>query len=181
MSGITQSRGDELRALTLLGFGELGSATGAIGHVQETIAGRVFRAVGPPARVVEVAHTTITNGVFGALRGATALLGRAADGALANRPPSAAPALSTTPRGAAALAALNGLIGDELEREDSPLCEPMTVRVGGVAVAPEREALAQAFPGATPRVAVFVHGLMETEFAWHWGGGPTYGARLADE
>src|SRR5256714_1059515 len=125
MSGITQSRGDELRALSLLGFGELGSATGAIGHVQETIAGRVFRAVGPPARVVGEAHPTSPNGVCGALGGAAALRGRAADGALANRPPSGAPALSTTPRGAAGLAALNGLIGDELEGEDSPLCEPM--------------------------------------------------------
>jgi len=181
MTELTESRGDELRALSHLGFGELGSAARGIGQVHEAIAGRVFRAVGSQGRVVEAAHTAITNGVYGALRGATAALGRAADSAIATRRAPAAPALSTTPRGAAALGALNGLIGDELEREGSALRQPMSLRVRGEVVTPEREALAAAFPAATPRLAVFVHGLMETEFGWHWGGGPTYGARLAED
>ena len=30
----------------------------------------------------------------------------------------------------------------------------------------------------TPRLAVFVHGLFETEHAWRYGGGPRYGDRL---
>jgi len=92
--------------------------------------------------------------------------------------------LSSSPRGAAAIAALNGLIGDALERDDNALAQPMAVRVDGEVVAPDREALAAAFPGATPRIAVFVHGLMETEFAWRLGArrtGSTYGARLAEE
>jgi pimeloyl-ACP methyl ester carboxylesterase len=180
MSEMTTTGPDELRALTRLGFGELGAVAGGIGQIHAAIAGRVFRpltaTLGPIPRLVEAAHGTATAGVYGALRGATTAAGRAAERAVPARR-----ALSATPRGAAALAALNGLIGDELEREGNPLSQPMAVRAGGVAVAPEREALAQAFPTATPRVAVFVHGLMETEFAWHWGGGPTYGARLADE
>jgi pimeloyl-ACP methyl ester carboxylesterase len=36
-----------------------------------------------------------------------------------------------------------------------------------------------AFPQPTPRMAVFLHGLMETEFSW--GGRANYGSRLAEE
>jgi pimeloyl-ACP methyl ester carboxylesterase len=38
--------------------------------------------------------------------------------------------------------------------------------------------VAEAFPDATPRIVVFLHGLMETEHAWRYGGEETYGARL---
>ena len=60
----------------------------------------------------------------------------------------------------------------------------MAVRVGGRDVPPETTELAAAFPGATPRLAVFVHGLGEHEGAWGVDaedGGPTYGTRLADD
>src|SRR3712207_7306847 len=53
--------------------------------------------------------------------------------------------------------------GDELHAQGSELQEPMAVRVGGEIVPPDARGLATAFPGATPRVVVFVHGLMETE------------------
>jgi len=57
------------------------------------------------------------------------------------------------------------------------------VRVGGEPVAIERHALDAAFPGAGPRLVVFLHGLMGTEFYWQWGaeGEVTYGSRLEDE
>jgi pimeloyl-ACP methyl ester carboxylesterase len=55
------------------------------------------------------------------------------------------------------------------------------VRAGGDVVAPERAALAAAFPRASPRLVVFVHGLMETEHAWRLGGRESYGERLARE
>jgi pimeloyl-ACP methyl ester carboxylesterase len=58
------------------------------------------------------------------------------------------------------LAILNGLRGDALE---PPLAIPMTLRASGEPM---------------PRLAVFVHGLFETEHAWRYGGGPTYGERL---
>ena len=40
-------------------------------------------------------------------------------------------------------------------------------------------ALREAFPGATPRVVVLVHGLMCTETCWTMEDGTDYGARLA--
>ena len=80
------------------------------------------------------------------------------------------------------MAVLNGLVGDRLEREGSPLEQPMAIRVGGLPVAPERAALAEAFPAATPRLVVFLHGLMESERGWRLGrrqGREDYGTRLA--
>ena len=170
-------RADETRALTRLAFDELSGFPYAIGQVHRAVADRVFRALGPTGRPVQLAHDTISAGVYGGLRGATRGLGTLAERGLlvtgrATRP------ISTTPRGAATIAALNGLIGDVLERDGNVLHQPMAVRVGGHAVDLEHEALAAAFPDATPRLVVFVHGLMETEFAWRLGGAETYGSRL---
>jgi pimeloyl-ACP methyl ester carboxylesterase len=55
------------------------------------------------------------------------------------------------------------------------------VRVGNRPLPLEADAVAAAFPDATPRLVVFVHGLMETEFSWRVGAGPdgeTYATRL---
>jgi pimeloyl-ACP methyl ester carboxylesterase len=173
---------DEVRALSRLTFDELAGALGGIGAVHLAIAQRAFRAAGPGARGAHATHDAIAGGVYAGLRGAAGALGRAADVALERRGAPERRALSTTPRGAAALAALNGLVGDRLERERSALQEPMTVRVRGRAVAPEPPQLAEAFPDAAPRLVVFVHGLMETEHAWRLGardGREPYGVRLA--
>jgi pimeloyl-ACP methyl ester carboxylesterase len=166
---------DELQALARLGFEELGAAMSGIGGVHRGIAERVFRAVGPQGLPVRVAHDRISAGVYAGLRGASALLGGASAGLVARRE---TPALSSHPRGALALAALNGLIGDRLEREGSPLHVPMTVRHRGEPVPAEPAEVAAAFPEATPHVVVFLHGLMESEHAWRYGGREPYGARL---
>jgi pimeloyl-ACP methyl ester carboxylesterase len=180
----------ELRALTLLGFDELRQATGGIGSIQQAVAGRVFRAVGPGAALVRPAHQAVTRGVYAGLGLGTRALGMAAAAAVGARE---APALSTTPRGSAVIAAITGLRGDALEEEGSPLAQPMAVRVAGEPVATDPEALAAAFPAATARIVMFLHGLMETEFSWgiHRGAagtarglrkaGQTYGTRLAGE
>jgi pimeloyl-ACP methyl ester carboxylesterase len=166
----------ELRALTLLGFDELRQASGGIGSIQQAVAGRVFRAVGPGAALVRPMHQAVTRGVYAGLGLGTRALGMAAAAAVAGRD---APPLSTTRSGSAVIAAITGLRGDALEDEGSPLAQPMAVRVAGEPVATEPDALASAFPAATPRIVVFLHGLMETEFSW--GTGQTYGTRLEDE
>jgi pimeloyl-ACP methyl ester carboxylesterase len=170
----------ELRALSRLAFDELGGAPGGIGDMHRAVAQRVFRATGPAAGPVEAIHRTVTAASYAAVRGGFGVAGRVVDLALRGRDVP----LSTTPRGAAVVAAVQGLRGDVLEREGSPLHAPMAVRVDGAPVPPDREALAAAFPGATSRVVVFLHGLMETEHAWAWRAdemGGTYGSRLADD
>jgi pimeloyl-ACP methyl ester carboxylesterase len=177
-----ESRRDEARALGRLAFDELRDAAGGIGAIHRGIADRVFRLVGPPARSVEVTHNRIAGGVYATVGGAFGVAGRATDAALELSGATPETRLSSTPRGAAVIAAITGLIGDKLERDGSPLVAPMGLRVDGEPVTPDRESLAAAFPGASSRLVVFLHGLMESEFAWRLGAGPggeTYGSRLA--
>jgi pimeloyl-ACP methyl ester carboxylesterase len=173
---------DEARALVRLGFDELHGFTRSIGTTERDVAARAFRHV-PAGKPIQFVHDTVANGVVGALGGATATLARGAEAVVARRPRPQRPLSATLP-GGMGLAVLNGLIGDRLEREGSPLQEPMAVRVGGLPVPPEREALARAFPAATPRLVVFVHGLMGEEHGWLLGrrqGREDYGSRLARE
>jgi pimeloyl-ACP methyl ester carboxylesterase len=174
---------DEPRALARLGFAELGRATSGIERVHRAISDRAFGAVGPVARGAKLMHDGISGVVYGSVRGGMSAAGVAADQALALRPAPEDRELSTSSRGSGLLAVINGLIGDVLEREGSELQEPMAVRVDGHVVAPERDALRTAFRAPTSRLVVFVHGLMETEFAWRLGAGrqegETYGTRLA--
>ena len=172
------ARPHELRALSRLAGAELAGGAGGIGGIHDAIAGRVFGALGPASLPARRTHDAIVRGVYATLQGGAALAGRGA-GELLGRRGAEGPPLSATPRGAAALAVLNGLYGDALEAEGSDLQVVMAVRVAGEAVAPEPALLAAAFPAATGHVVVFLHGLMESEHAWRLGGRPAYGERLA--
>ena len=59
--------------------------------------------------------------------------------------------------------AVNGLIGDKLLRERPQLAIPMGVRLRGADVDLEPDALAAAYPEATGRLVLFLHGLCENE------------------
>ena len=157
--------GDELRELAGLGFRELGAATGGIQGIHRAVAERAFRAAGARARPTQLMHDAIASSVYSGVRGGATLVGRAADFGLAARGSGEPRALSGTPRGAALLGVLSGLIGDRLEQEGSALAQPMVVRAAG---APR------------PRLVVFLHGLMETELAWG-PGESRYGTRLERE
>lgn len=166
---------DELRALARLAGEELGGAAGGIAQVHLAIADRAFRSPGAaPARAL---HDGIAALAYGGVRLGARAAGWGAGAALAGR----GRALSASPRGGAVVATLVGLIGDRLERDGSPLAEPLAIRVDGRVVPPTAEALHATFPGATPRVVVFVHGLMETERSWALGGREPYGERLRRE
>ncbi|MGZ6126481.1 MAG: esterase/lipase family protein [Myxococcales bacterium] len=82
----------------------------------------------------------------------------------------------------ASLAILNGYLGDYLARTGNGLATEMTfvtkVR-GGSRVRLERLSLERAYPAASPRVAVLLHGLMCTESIWEMRDGSDYGALLA--
>jgi pimeloyl-ACP methyl ester carboxylesterase len=93
-------------------------------------------------------HDAIAGAVYASVRGGAALAGRAS---------AVLPEREVSP---ALLGVLNGLRGDVLE---PPLSIPTTLSVEGA---------------ETPRLAIFVHGLFETEHAWRYGGGPRYGDRL---
>jgi pimeloyl-ACP methyl ester carboxylesterase len=164
---------DELRALVRSLSAEAGDGAGGIGSIHAAIAARAFAPLGPAAAPARVMHDAISRGVYAGVRGGAQLAGAGAARFVSHgvRP------LSETPRGAAILGVLNGLHGDKLEAEGSPLHQAMALRVDGCAVPPEPDALRAAYPAATTRLVVFVHGLMETEHAWTLAG-EGYGARL---
>ena len=77
------------------------------------------------------------------------------------------PRLEDDPRGRFVNSAVNGLIGDRLARERPRLAIPMAVRRDGRDVEPHAAALTGAFPDATGRLVVFLHGLCENESYWN--------------
>ncbi len=180
----TRPAGDETRELLHLGVEEVAGVFGGLHAIHGSIAARAFNYVGPAAAPVQWVHDKVAGAVYGGLGGSVRGAGRVADGMLARRPRVAQRVVSTTPRGAALVAAVNGLIGDTLERRQSPLHQPMAVRMHGEALDLTRDALREAYPTAAPRIAVFLHGLMETEFSWLRGShesGESYGTLLERE
>lgn len=160
----------EAGALVRLGAEELASAPHGLKAFHLGIAERAFRAVGPAGAPVRLVHDAISGAVYGGIGHAARAGGRAAEAAIGRRQTQI---LSESPRGAALIGILNGLVGDTLEAEQNELRQPMAIRIDGRPVGVE------AFQQAGPRIAVFLHGLMETEFSW--GRSPNYGSRLAEE
>ena len=111
------------------------------GHVHRTVARATYHAVGL------------------GLRGAATGLSAAASAGLG-------PALEDAARGRLVRGAVNGLSGDRLARERHPMAITMAVRVDGRDVPLDGAAIAAAFPAATGRVAVLLHGLCENESYW---------------
>ncbi len=66
----------------------------------------------------------------------------------------------------AALGVVNGVVGDHLHHSGNGLDLGMSFRVGDSYVTPTSEALRQALPNPSSKVALFVHGLAATEWSW---------------
>ncbi|MFN8191331.1 MAG: hypothetical protein U0R78_13010 [Nocardioidaceae bacterium] len=163
----------------------LGEGVRSVRDVHEAVAGRVFGALSPTATPVRRVHDTIAATAYGASRLAHATIPRL--GGVLAAPFVAPDATSITdhPAGRVAVGAVNGLWGDRLERSYTGLAVPMTLRVDGRAVELTAAAVRRAWPRADGRLAVFVHGLCETEAGWALGAqrrhgepGVTYGSLL---
>src|SRR4051794_388067 len=122
-------------------------------------ADRVHGALRSPSRgasrVPEVAHRGVASGVYAGL-GAGLRATSWGLSALAAR--DVGPALDETRHGRNLSSVVNGLIGDRLARERPRLAVPLAVRRDGRDVPLHPDALAAAFPQATSRVAVLLHG-----------------------
>jgi pimeloyl-ACP methyl ester carboxylesterase len=175
-------RADEVQGIGQLARLTLRGTTTRIHEFHQGIADRVFTAVGPGGEPVRIAHDAIAGLTYATVRLALGAGARAAGGVAALRADGTP--LDGAPAGRAALAILNGAHGDLVEREAPGLALGMTVRVDGRAVPPQD--LAQAFPDATGRLVVFLHGLTESETSWsyrsarhHGRPGVGYGTLLA--
>lgn len=156
-----------------------------VGTVRDTHAAVASRVLGSPARrpvslawATKALHDGISRSVYGSLSLALRATGA---GLVQVGGQGVGPRLDDSNAGRALRSAVNGLIGDRLRDEGSPLALDMSVRVGSAAVRLDAAHLRAAFPQASGRVVVFVHGLGEHEGHWeHKSGelGGSYGSRL---
>ena len=139
----------------------------------------IVEPLGDAARAVVGAQRTAAAAVYATIRATNRGVQTLADAGVALAAPVAAERtratpVESTPRGTlsrwvdAAQGALNAMHGDFLRARDNGLAIRMGVRQDGRTVRLSRASLARAFPDATGRVAVFVHGLGCTEWEWRF-------------
>ena len=174
-----------MRPEEVTAFGDLAgdAVAGLAAQIREMHAGiarRAFDGVGPAAAPVELIHDEIADRAYRAAGLIGAGLVRTGARAISTTRAPDARSIDESPSGRLALGALNGAFGDGLHASGSALATKMTVRRGARDVPIESGALAEAFPDATARLALFVHGLCETDDAWKLGADRhvPYGLRL---
>lgn len=136
------------------------------------ISDRVFGLTGTARTPIRFTHDAIAKASYGSTRAIGSGIGSLAVkaiGAAGRVSPEGPLPISRTGPGAFAVGALNGWAGDRLDRDGNPLAARMSVRHLGETVEPTTEALAASYPNAGPRIAIFLHGLMETEHTWWIG------------
>ncbi len=153
-----------------------------IERAHQVIADRAFAPAGLASAPVRLVHDGVAHGAYLAVRGAGLAVGTAGGQAGFALGVGGLPA-GCEPGGNLALAVLNAVTGDQLDVGLAPLAIAMAVRANGSDVGLTAEQIAAAFPHATPRLAVFVHGLAETEDSWRRRSGQSapYGRCLQEE
>lgn len=161
---------DEAKSLGALAGTALGVGTDRVAQLHGAIATRVFgnlqARLGEAAEPVRTVHDGISRAVYTGvsmlLRTGARAAGMAAAQGVDGRAGLAAPAVQPL------LAALNAAHGDRLTGDLGPLALPMTLRHNGHDLPTDRDALAAAHPDPSGRLVLFVHGLAETDRAWHY-------------
>jgi hypothetical protein len=166
----------DLRGATRIVF----DATAAVVDVVEAMHGTIQRTPFVFGGAQHRRTRGITGFVYGCVRGVVGLTARAAGASLAlarDRLPGG----GTTPRREAAIAALNGVCGDYLQRTGNPLAIEAAFRIGGRRIcidAPVVSYVSPAGRGPSAKLLVLVHGLCMNDR--QWGEGTDQGAALAD-
>jgi pimeloyl-ACP methyl ester carboxylesterase len=167
-------RADEAQGLSELGRLTMRGTTTRIAELHRGIADRAFGAVGPAGAPVKAVHDAVSGLAYSSVRLALGAGARAAGLVGALR----ADGVSLDDgRAGAALGILNGAHGDLVARAAPALAVPMSVRANGRNVPLTRAGLSAAFPDASGRLAVFLHGLTETEGSWCFRAERHHGAR----
>ena len=153
-----------LRPGDLRGIAQLATeATTSVARIAEGVHQSVWDSLGVAGRAPGQTGG-ITGFVYQAVQGVAQLLGKGADTLLATlqmRLESRQGSEPATPQREAALAVLNGVMGDRLLASNNPLATPMTLRHQGLALD------WQAPPaGLKPKVLLMIHGLCMNDLQW---------------
>lgn len=155
---------------------------GTVRDVHRAVASRAFgatRMVG--GRLPESVHDAVATSLYGAASGVLRI-GSASVRALGARGVGAP--VEQSRLGRSVVAAVNGLIGDELRMLDDPQAIVMAVRVDGADLPLTRWQVGDAFRGAGGHLVVFLHGLCENDESWQLAErqrGTTYARRLVED
>jgi hypothetical protein len=164
---------DDLRGASQLAIDATRGVTGLVEAMHTTIASGPAILGRPLAAPAQLANRL----VYGSIRGVTQLVGGTLDLALAL----VAPLLGKTtpgPEREAALAAINGVLGDHLSESHNSLALAMQLRHAGEPLELTPAALRGALPDASRTLLVLVHGLCMTDRRWARHG-HDHGAALA--
>jgi hypothetical protein len=155
--------------------------TAGVTDLVEAVHARIARWPLPGRSAPPTRTRGVTGLVYRSIRGVTRLTGASVDavlGLLATDGAAEAPEPAAGPQREALLAALNGVIGDELVAKANPLATPMSLRRDGQPLALDRAALARRLPDAGGKLLVLVHGLCMNDLQWQRRG-HDHGAALA--
>src|SRR5581483_6218631 len=176
-------RREEARALGDLAGEAAASLASQVRDVHQGVAGRVFGALGMAGGPVRLIHDRASDGAYKGVHKLTAAMVRGGAWAYSLSRSDDDPSLEESTAGRLMVGAINGAWGDALCTQDSPLATKMTVRCRGRDVGLDRDSLRQVFPAPSSRLAIFTHGLCETDDAWKLGASRhvPYGDRLESE
>jgi pimeloyl-ACP methyl ester carboxylesterase len=146
----------------------LDGTTRQIQDIHTAVARRSLKLAGPAERRARALHDRIADRLYSsvrtvgpaAIRSGALTLGMAVD-ADAER-------MQGSGRSRALISAFNGVFGDALARRRNGLALRMSIWTDGHELRPTAEELAEAFPRATDKIAVFIHGFGETDNSWRW-------------
>ncbi|MGZ5195778.1 MAG: esterase/lipase family protein, partial [Ramlibacter sp.] len=150
----------DLRGGVRLAVDGVGGVTGIV----EAMHSRITRGAPPLGTIADAPTRGITGLVYRSIRGTTALVGKGLDAALAAAqalvpPPAAEDSPEDSFTREAWIAALNGVLGDHLERTGNPFATAMALRPRGVNAA-----------SPTSHVLLMIHGLCMNDLQWTRGG-----------
>ncbi len=172
----------EIRAAGKLGGHAFAGLVSRIEQAHLATGRRAFTTIGPASSLVRLVHDSVARAVYLGVRSAGPAVG-AMGGQAASLLGAGGQPMSREPGGNLALAALNAVTGDQLGADLEPLAIRMAVRADGRDIGLTAGDVAAVFPHAMPKMAIFVHGLAETENFWHRRADESapYGLRLEEE
>ena len=131
----------------------------------ETMHHNILRTPGPLGAATFEPTAGITGLVYRSVRGVTRLVGGSIDVLLGQLVPLLRGGADWPGRDAA-LAALNGVVGDYLDMSQNPLAITMRLRHDGRALELDRASLSAAIPAPTGKLLVLAHGLCMNDAQW---------------
>lgn len=176
---MAHNRIGEIRGSVKLAGKAFEHLTSRIHEFHRAISDMPFNAMPPVPGVKEgsqgtrVIHDGITDGVYGVIKGIGGVLFKQADVALKlaerNFQPATPTAVAITPPAIArdnVVSAISGLIGDAMSQERNPLRVKLGFYREGHRTLLSAPVLEAAYPDATGRLVIFIHGLCCNEHSW---------------